>query len=96
MPGHANNPYGFVAALVAGATVAFVLFHLSPAILGRDVSARQCGKTRRPLVRYLVWIVRGWLSIGAAVSAILLARFMGDLPYLWWPDSGCWPAVVST
>lgn len=69
----ANNPYGFAATVLAGATAALVLCHIVPAFFAHDITKHQHG----PL-RYVAWIVKAWFSIGAAASMIWLARAIGQ------------------
>lgn len=64
----ANDPYRFALAVTAGATVSLLLCHIVPALFAQQ-------NQRGPL-RILAWIVWAWLAIGAAASAIWLARSM--------------------
>lgn len=69
----ANNPYRFVATVLAGATAALLLCHIVPAVFANDAIKRYRG----PL-RYVARMVRAWLAIGAAASMIWLARAVGQ------------------
>jgi hypothetical protein len=73
----ANNPYRFTFAVLAGATASLLLCHVVPALFAGKVAARQRG----PL-RVLAWMVQAWLAIGAAASAIWIARSLAQ--WFWW------------
>jgi hypothetical protein len=77
----ANNPYGFTFAVLAGATASLLLCHILPAAFAEQVAGRQRG-----LLRVMGWVVRAWFAIGAAASAIWLARGLAEWFWLHQPD----------
>ena len=69
----ANNPYRFAVTVLAGATAALLLCHIVPAFFAHDITDHQHGP-----MRYVAWMVKAWLSIGAGASTIWLARAIGQ------------------
>lgn len=65
-----NNPYRFALAVIAGASASLLLCHIVPALFAQQ--------HRRGPLRVLAWIVCAWLAIGAAASAIWLARSLAQ------------------
>jgi len=88
----ANRPVAFAATVTAGASVAFVAFHLLPAL-----AAREWPSARLPrFVRFLTLAAVIWCAIGAGASFAWLAKSNGPM-LLSYPDGRAagWIAAVS-
>jgi hypothetical protein len=87
----ANHPYRFALAVLAGATASLVLCHILPALF-----AKQFAEHRSAPLRVLAWIVRAWFAIGAAASAICLARGLAQLFWRSQPDANLLIGLSAT
>ena len=75
----ADGPYQFVLALLAGASIGVVLFHITPAI---------CEPTMQSFLgtrvgSLLKWPTAAWFCVGAMASLFQLAHPMGSMFVLW-------------
>ena len=75
----ADGPYEFTLALLVGASMGFVLCHMTPAIC--ESAMRTFFTTR--IGHVLRWPLGAWFGVGAMVSLLQMARLAGSLFALW-------------
>jgi hypothetical protein len=78
----ANNTFSFAFAVLAGATTSLLLCHILPAVFAEHLAGRQPG-----IMRAFGWMANAWFAIGAAASAIWLARSLAEWFWRSQPDS---------
>jgi hypothetical protein len=74
-----DTPYQFAFAVLAGASMALVLCHITPATC--ETAMRSLLSSRSG--RALGWPVRAWFCVGAMASLIQLAHLAGSMSVLW-------------